>query len=177
MPSYRDLFDRRATPPPQPRPDAPRRAPGASVAWIALVIALAGCFLPRQAGCNLPVPVPTPDDGDGQDQAQPVDPATTAGAWVVVVEESAERSPAAARVLTDASFWADLRDGRGLRWRFYDDDAPEAAPYRQLAESVGLPAVLIIADQPANRGQVLGKFKLPETVEQLSAKIKQITGR
>lgn len=155
---------------PQPSPidlDTVKKLPWQ---WITLAIAAAGLFLPF-ANCNcdaLPIPVPP--------FVEPlVDPAKTEGSWVVVVEETEQRTPAIAKVLGDTNWWRSLEQ-RELKWRHYDEDAVEAKPYQAIAGEVGLPAVIVIGGQGELSGKVLAKFRLA-TRDELDAKIKEATGR
>jgi hypothetical protein len=138
--------------------------------WITLAIAVAGLFFPM-GSCDfgdLPIPVPP--------FVEPiVDPAKTEGSWVVVVEESEDRTPAIAKVLGDTNWWRSLEQ-RGLKWRHYDDDAAEAKPYLKIASEVGTPAVIVIGGQGELQSKVLAKFTLG-TKEELDAKIKEVTAR
>lgn len=90
------------------------------------------------------------------------------GAWVVVIEETSERSPAVARVAADGSFWRDL-EKRGVNWRFYDVDAPNAKSYIEPAKRAGIPAVLIL-DQD---GKILRAATLPATTDGIDALVKE----
>lgn len=68
-------------------------------------------------GCEMPVPPgPTPD---------PTPIVVTKDATLIVIEESADRTPETATVLGDIAFWS----GLGVKWRFIDDDSPEAIAY------------------------------------------------
>ena len=163
---------------PAPNPDPPvgpvQSLTGQPMAIATLLLALAGLFLPMD-GCKfdgLPIPVPPFNE-------TVVDPAETEGAWVIVVEETGDRHPEVATILADVPYW-DSVVARGLRWRPYDVDADEAAPYRKIASEVGLPAVLILSVKSDPPGKVLGKFPLPvgeDATSILDAKIKEATGR
>jgi len=99
-------------------------------------------------------------------------PVNIEGAWVVVVEETAERSPAVARVQSEADYWRGL-ESRGLKWRFYDVDAPDAASYAKPAREAGIPA-LVIADP---EGKLLAAKPIPATTEGIDAIVRGATGR
>jgi hypothetical protein len=75
------------------------------------------------------------------------------GSWVLIVEETADRSkfPWLATVIADADFWDGLAS-QGINWRLYDDDAPEAAAYTPDALAAGLPALLVVS--PAGRVRI-----------------------
>lgn len=102
----------------------------------------------------------------------PIIPPNVEGAWVVVVEETSERSPAVARVAGDGEFWKSL-ESRGVKWRFYDVDSPDAKSYREPAEKAGIPAILVL---DAN-GKVLAAKPLPATSDGVSEIVKGATGK
>jgi hypothetical protein len=85
---------------------------------------------------------------------------TTKPAWVVVIEETAERTEATGRLLGDLPGWQAL----GVSWRFYDKDAPEvrAKKYDLVVSKagVGLPAMILLD----KAGNVIGAMKLPATM-------------
>ena len=91
-------------------------------------------------------------------------------AWVVVVEESGERTAATAKVLGDLAYWQGLK-AKGIDWRFYDKDSPDAKVrnFDTFAAEVGVPAVLFLASD----GKKVGGFKLPATVSDIDAKLKE----
>lgn len=93
------------------------------------------------------------------------------GAWIVLVEESGERSDSAAIFARNTAYHADLKS-RGLNWSIYDDDSPDAAQYRAKAESVGYPALVIV---DADR-KLLDARKWPDDQESLDRAIKEVTG-
>jgi hypothetical protein len=101
-----------------------------------------------------------------------VEPPNHEGAWVFVIEETSERSPAVARVHADASYWDSLV-GRGLKWRFYDVDSPDALTYRTKAEAAGIPALVVVSKDAA----VLAAKPLPATTDGIDAIVKEATGR
>jgi hypothetical protein len=105
----------------------------------------------------LPTPVPTPVVLDE-------------GAWIIVVEETAQRSPEVAKVFAAADFWDGLK-ARGLNWRAYDDDAPEAAKYVEKVKD--RPGVLITD----KAGKVVRAGPLPTPIEKLDSLVKEATGR
>jgi hypothetical protein len=94
------------------------------------------------------------------------------GAWVVVVEETAARNPAVARVLADGEFWLGL-ESRNTKWRFYDIDSADAKPFRVEAEKVGIPAVLIVGP----KGEILKSAPLPATTAGIGAFVMEATGQ
>ena len=97
-----------------------------------------------------------------------VEPRTYPGAWVLLVEESAERSTDAAIFQADTAYQQSLK-ARGLKWRIYDDDSADAAKFRDIAESVGFPALVI-----THEGNVLHKQRWPS--DGLDQIVKRETG-
>lgn len=161
--------DTRDDPTPAPPPSPPHIAKP-SMALVALIIAVAGLFLPFGGnGWTFPLPNPVPPF------VEPIDNAKTEGSWVIVVEQTEARSAEAAKLLRDLPYWQSL-EKRGLKWRHYDYDSADAKPYRVLADAIGMPAVLVMGGQGELAGKVLDKFKLPAK-ETLDAKIKEATGR
>lgn len=110
------------------------------------------------------LPLPIFDDAD---------PTKTEGSWVVVIEETEDRTPEVAKVLTNDKFWAGL-ESRGLRYRIMDVSTDEARPYRALSDKLGIPCVLVIA---VPDGTVLAEEKLPGTLDGLDAIVSKATGR
>jgi hypothetical protein len=102
----------------------------------------------------------------------PIIPVDIPGSWVVVVEETSERSPAVARVQADSAYWDSL-EGRGLKWRFYDVDSPDAASYVKPAKEAGIPALVVVAPE----GRLLAAKPIPATTEGIDAIVKEVTGR
>lgn len=137
-----------------------------AAAVVLLVVGLVVAFGPRGCesdGWTLPIPTPTPDDR--------VDPDKTAGSWVLIFEETANRSPEAAAVIRAADVWAKTLEGRGLKYRRYDVD--QADQYRPFFSRLELPAVVIIDAG----GTVLDSGPLPESVDQLDTMTREATGR
>jgi hypothetical protein len=156
---------------PQPTPKPISLFVGAwEVALLALLVAIAGLFLPGGIDFDrLPIPVPPFDN-----VAPVVDPADTEGSWVVVVEQTEQRTLEQAKLLRDTQYWQSL-ETRGLNWRHYDYDSADAKAYRAQADAVGMPAVVIVLGK-GDVGKVLAKFPLPAK-DELDAKIKEATAR
>ncbi len=91
------------------------------------------------------------------------------GAWVIVLEETQERTPAIAKLCSDA-YW-DTLEKRDLKFRFYDDDSSDADAYLKSAKSI--PWLLVMSAD----GKVLASEKLPENVDALDSVVKRATGR
>jgi len=83
--------------------------------------------------------------------------------WIIVVEETAYRTPEVSKVLSDLTFW----NGLGVNWRHYDDDSENAQEY--LKEIDKLPGVLFLG----NGGEVLKSFPLPRTTRELESELKK----
>lgn len=114
-----------------------------------------------------------PTDDDDDDQVEPIPPPVVIeGAMVLVVEESAERTPATAKLLADAAYWQTIVD-RGMRWRVYDIDSPTAAGLRTQLGQTPLPA-LIIVDKAM---KVLAVQQLPADKAGVDRTIKEATGK
>lgn len=126
-------------------------------------IACKGGKLSEFATCVItvggPSPPPTP----------PPPPPSQKVAWVIVVEETAERTPQTARVLGDLPFWSRL----GVPWRVYDKDDPVVKTNRYdvvAGKAGGLPAMLLLSDV----GDVLKAIKLPATTDEVR---KEVVGK
>ena len=98
-------------------------------------------------------------------------PSPKPGSWVVLVEETEDRTSDVAKLMADGAWMASL-ESRQLKFRLYDDDQPEAASYVPIANRTGLPAVVVVAPD----GAVLGSFKLPADRPELDRLIKEATG-
>jgi hypothetical protein len=101
---------------------------------------------------------------------RPVDPIQ--GAWVVVVEETSQRTPEITKIVTNAAYWQSLRD-KGLNWIIYDKDQEEAASQ---VKALGgkLPGLLI--QTPGDRSKVLYQGPLPESTEEIDRLTKRYAG-
>lgn len=112
-----------------------------------------------------PLPPPKPDPiPDPKPKPTPPDPQPTAArVCVVVVEETAHRTPAQGKVLYDAGVREWLKAGKHeIEILDKDDAAAKANGYLPFAERVGLPAVLVF-DADGKGPQVpLAKFRLPD---------------
>ena len=123
-----------------------------------------------------PTPDPEPEPGPKPDpEPTPIDISKTEGSWVLIIEQTENRSLETANLMRDIPYWKSLQ-ARGLNPRPYDYDAEEAKPYRDKADKAGMPLVIIIGGKGELKGQVLASFPLPSKAE-LDAKIKEITGR
>lgn len=120
-------------------------------------------------------PQPPPNPGPNPNpQPAPVAKA----AWVIVVEETSQRTPQIAAVLGDLNYWKAL-PGRGLRWRLYDADSPDARAkgFDKIAAKAGLPCVIFLdkdGKNPLTGGEPVG-VPLPATTAGVDALIKGVT--
>lgn len=92
-------------------------------------------------------------------------------AWVIVVEQTEDRSPVVARLQSDTNWWENL-ESRRLHWRFYDADSPDAVQYAERVKESGTPALLIVATD----GTVLDSRPLPATIDGLEQIVSSTTG-
>ena len=125
---------------------------------------------------NSPTPNPGPDpEPEPTPDPSPIDIAKTEGSWILIIEQTENRSLETAKLIRDIPFWQSVQ-ARGLNPRPYDYDAPEAKPYRATADAAGMPVVIIVGGQGELKGHVLATFPLPGKAA-LDAKIKEVTGR
>lgn len=110
---------------------------------VVAAVALLWLSLGQMDGCRLTdvLPIPGPAKLEGQ-------------AWLIVVEESQERTPSLAAVMRDRD-WQSKIAASDVEWRVYDDDSDEGARYASLLD--GVPGYLI-AD---SEGKVYGSGSLP----------------
>jgi len=96
-----------------------------------------------------PIPPPKPDPKP--------EPIKLDVAWVILVEESADRKPETARLIGDKAYW-DAWEAKGVKMRPYDDDSPDAKAkgYDKFAAEVGFPAALFLD----KTGKVVAKQKI-----------------
>lgn len=122
---------------------------------------------------------PGPGPSPGPDPP-PVPPGPKADKlWLVVIEETGERTPAVAKVLNDGGYWSGIIM-RGHKNRFYDKDSAEAKSrgYVALVASpqnglppVGVPALILI-DQAT--GKPLKVMRLPADTAGVDAAMKEV---
>lgn len=120
-------------------------------------------------------PPPCPDPGPSPG---PAPAPVSAVKWVVVVEETSQRTPAITAVLGDLNYWRTLT-ARGLSWRFYDKDSPDAKAkgYDAIGAKAGLPCLIFLDAQgknPATGGEPVG-IPLPKTTGGVDAALKAVT--
>lgn len=125
---------------------------------------LAAVFLLPMAFQGCPGPAPGPG---------PVPPPApiTGKLWVIVVDETANRTPGQARILGDLSFLRSL----DCPWRILDKDDPSVVSNKYLdlvTKAGGTPALLLIDEAGACKKAV----KLPETEEAITSLVKEVKG-
>lgn len=110
-----------------------------------------------------PDPEPKPDpkpEPDPEPEPKPAGPY-----WVIVLEESGERTADTARVLGAKKFWDSLTQ-QGHKWRVYDDDDPKAKAFASL--TTHRPALIVLNFH----GQVRTVEPLPKTTDEISETLK-----
>ena len=122
---------------------------------VLLILIVIGRVLSERGIDVLPTPTPSPKPGS----------------WVVLVEETAERTSDVTKFMADGA-WFETLKSRQLKFRAYDDDQPEAASYVPVAEAAGIPAVVVVSPE----GKVLSSFAFPAEREVLDRRIKEATG-
>lgn len=88
--------------------------------------------------------------------------------WIIILEESSERSPATATILGDKAF-IDRQQAAGNKFRVYDDDSPDAAAFSALTTI--RPALIV---QSAKNGKVLKTMALPKDSAGIEAVLKEV---
>lgn len=115
-----------------------------------------------------PGPPPVPPAPDPKPKPDPA-PVPAGPLWLIVVEETSDRTPETAAVLGDSGYWLGLR-AKGHKFRFYDKDSADATGkgYAKAVGDVALPALLILGAD----GAVVGKpVPLPKTTAGIDALI------
>lgn len=110
-------------------------------------------------GCLPPSPSPSPKPGPNPPDPVPV----VDTAWLVVLEESSERTPDAAAVIR-------ALPSLGFAFRVYDDDSADAAGYLDAANGVSRPTLLVLD----KNGNLLRAVGLPDTVDGLKRLVGEV---
>jgi len=111
-----------------------------------------------------------------QDRDDKQSSAKLANAYVILIEETAERKPEVARLLGNSDYWDSL-GARKIKWRAYDKDSPNAESYREAADKVGLPAVLILTKEAnQDKATLVAAKPAPPTTDLLDEWIRKVTG-
>jgi hypothetical protein len=93
------------------------------------------------------------------------------GSWVVVIEDTEQRSKEVAIIYNASEYWKSI-ESRGLKRRWYDINSDEAAEYKTAIDKVSLPALVI----QSRDGKQLYAGSLPMTVDGLDSTISRATG-
>lgn len=115
-----------------------------------------------------PPPVPPTPVPPRPDPSPPADREL----WLIVVEETADRTPETAKLLNDFRFWDGLT-ARGHKARFYDSDSPDAKSRGYITKVTERPGLLILSQS----GEVVSSGKLPADVAGVNAAIKKAGGK
>lgn len=122
---------------------------------------------PFDRSSTQPVPV---IDGEDDIDATPRPNPDLAGSYLVVVEESENRSVERLQILNQHDFWFGLED-RGLAgFRVLDPDSPDSKSFVHEAarQSISPPFVMHVA----NDGKVLGLIEFPDRISAIEAMLK-----
>ena len=103
-----------------------------------------------------------------------VEPVKHEGAFVVVVEETSQRTNNidAAALLNDTTYWQGLKQRKYAGFRFYDVDQEEAKPYAQYTAGHKLPTMIVIAADKS----VLWSGEMPTTKDAMDAQLRKVCG-
>lgn len=112
-------------------------------------------------GCLPPSPVPPKPDPPGPTPDPVVD-----SSWVIVIEESADRTPATAEVIR-------YLQSSGFEFRVYDDDSDDAAAYLRFVGGIDRPAMLVLD----KNGKLLRATGLPSSVDGLKRLLSEVTSQ
>jgi len=135
------------------------------VVWLGAMVAKRLTWYRIVAGLG-PQPPPKPDPPKPQPTVEALS--------IVVIWESADSTPAVARVLKDLAFWRSL-ELLGVTWFQFDKDQAIVAKngYMAHAPTGGLPFVLYLTKD----GKVLRSERLPGTTAEIRATVKDLTGK
>lgn len=124
----------------------------------AILFAIGGLLLVQPQGCQLPdVPIVQKQYPD---------------AWLVIVEESSQRTKEVALLLTDLT-WRRSLDEREIKFRIYDIDQPEAEAYKKMAMPV--PSYVFI--RPNGDVVAVGGVPKMDTKRNIEKLITEVTGK
>jgi hypothetical protein len=114
-----------------------------------------------------PGPPPVPPAPDPKPKPDPK-PAPAGPFWLIVVEETGDRTPETAAVLGDSAYWLALR-AKGHKFRFYDKDSADAKDkgYGKAVGDTTLPALLILGAD----GAKVNAVPLPKSTAGIDALI------
>lgn len=115
-------------------------------------------------------PGPSPGPGPG-----PMPPPVTGPLWLIVIDETMNRTAAQGAILGDLAFWRTFETA-GHKWRILDKDNAEVANKRYMdfaAEAGGTPFLLVLAQN----GKKLKAVKLPETEAAIRELVQALAGK
>ena len=135
------------------------------------------CYSGNGDGPSEPVTTTVVIGGAKPDDVKPQPITADRVFWVVTVEESADRTADAAKVLADLAFWREV--GKVHQWRHYDDDSEQGKGYAQKAreKNVTLPALLLYAENAKSGDEPVAVVSLPKTTAGVSEVIKANGGK
>jgi len=122
------------------------------VAFLALAIGLAMMLFDR-FGDAIELPTPFPKSQI---------------AWVVIVEESTEREPIVASIVT--SGWLQESKDKGFMSTIADQDSPTGKLYEGVIGGKDLPVAVVMDAE----NKLLGVVELPEKIDQLDARLQEV---
>lgn len=115
------------------------------------IVCVAAAIAIQVRGCDAtPVP-PSPD------------PVKKVG-YVIIVEPSGSRTTQVARVYNDHELWASL-SAKGVGYRFYSIDSPDAAQYRTIAEQSGLPTLFLTGPKIDGKVELIHHTPMPPAAQ------------
>lgn len=97
-----------------------------------------------------------------------------AAVWAIVVEETEQRTPAMASIITDVAWWESMKPK--VFYRAYDKDQSEARSYASKAteKNITLPALLILEK---GTGKTLDVRALPASKDEIKSLLQGIVGQ
>lgn len=130
----------------------------ASKITAAIMFAIGGLLLVQPSGCQLPdIPIVQKQYPD---------------AWLVIVEESSQRTKEVALLLTDLN-WRRSLDEREIKFRIYDIDQPEAEAYKKM--NMPVPSYVFI--RPNGDVVAVGEVPKSDTKKSIEKLITEVTGK
>lgn len=118
---------------------------------------------------------PKGDPGDNGPPTPPNPPPVTGPLWLIVVDETANRTAGQGAILGDLAFWKSF-EAAGHKWRIWDKDNPEVTKKRYMdfaVEAGGTPFLLILGAD----GKKLKAVLLPESEAAIRTLVNSISGK
>lgn len=106
-----------------------------------------------------------PDPEPDPDPDPKPDPKPDGPYWVIVLEETGERTPETAKILADTAFLKSLTDA-GHKWRTYDEDHADAKSFAAL--TTHRPALIVLTLS----GEVVHTVPMPKTAAEITELLK-----